>query len=85
MKRLLPAIVLLCLIAPVTAVAQERETSGEEHQLPKGDTTAVKFFVPGQFKEALKQAKESKRCLMIKAIAFGVDDEGAKCATKGHW
>lgn len=86
MKRMLTALaLLLCFVAPVTSLAQETEPPKAKAAAPRGDTTAVKFFIPGQFKEALKQAKETKRCLMIKAIAFGVDDEGAKCATKGHW
>jgi hypothetical protein len=86
MKRMLLAMAsLLCVIAPLIAQAQETKPSTAKSATPKGDTTAVKFFIPGQFKEALKQAKESKRCLLIKAIAFGVDEEGAKCATKGHW
>jgi len=76
---------LLCVVAPVISVAQKTEPGRAEASTSKGDTTAVKFFIPGQFKEALKQAKETKRCLLIKAIAFGVDEEGAKCATKGHW
>lgn len=86
MKRMLLALaLLLCFVAPMISLAQETEPPKVKAATPRGDTTAVKFFIPGQFKEALKQAKESKRCLLIKAIAFGVDEEGAKCATKGHW
>ncbi len=50
-----------------------------------GDTTVVNFFVPGQFKKALAAAKTRNRCLVIKGVAFGMDQKGAACATKGLW
>lgn len=49
------------------------------------DPSAIQWFVPGQFEKALARAKEEKRLLVIKGISFGVDDAGAKCATKGKW
>jgi hypothetical protein len=49
------------------------------------DPSAIRWFIPGQFKEALARAKAEKRLLVIKGISFGVDDVGAKCATKGKW
>lgn len=49
------------------------------------DTTAIAWFLPGQFEEARKAAEKQGRLLMIKGIAFGIDEAGAKCATKGCW
>ena len=49
------------------------------------DNTAIQWFKPGEFAAARKLAKKSKRLLVIKGISFGVDDVGAKCATKGKW
>ncbi len=49
------------------------------------DPSAIQWFIPGQFKQALQRAKEEKRLLVIKGISFGVDDAGAQCATKGKW
>jgi len=49
------------------------------------DTTAIRWFLPGQFKDAQAHAEKTGRILMIKGIAFGVDEVGAKCATKGNW
>ena len=49
------------------------------------DRSAIQWFIPGQFKEARARAKQQKRLLIIKGISFGVDDAGAKCATKGKW
>ena len=50
-----------------------------------GDTTVVDFFLPGSFKDAQKKAKKTNRCLLIKGVAFGMDQAGATCAIKGHW
>jgi hypothetical protein len=49
------------------------------------DTTAIDWFFPGDFEAARSAAEKSNRILLIKGIAFGVDAEGAKCATKGCW
>jgi len=49
------------------------------------DKTAIQWFKPGEFEIALARAKKNKRLLIIKGISFGVDDAGAKCATKGKW
>ena len=49
------------------------------------DPSAIKWQVPGTFGEALARAKKEKRILLIKGIAFGIDEEGAKDATCGTW
>ena len=49
------------------------------------DKTAVSWYFPGDFEAARKAAEQQNRILMIKGIAFGVDEAGAKCATKGCW
>lgn len=52
---------------------------------PGCDPSAIRWFLPGQFEQAQRRAKEGKRLLIIKGISFGVDEAGAKCATKGKW
>lgn len=49
------------------------------------DKTAIQWFTPGSFAAARLQAENTKRLMMVKGIAFGVDEVGAKCATKGCW
>lgn len=49
------------------------------------DTNAIQWHLPGQFEKARKAAAQQNRILMIKGIAFGIDEAGAKCATKGCW
>ncbi len=49
------------------------------------DTSAIRWFTPGDFAKAQKQAAEERRILMIKGIAFGIDELGATSATKGCW
>jgi hypothetical protein len=49
------------------------------------DRTAIQWVLPGDFPRALARAKQEQRILVIKGISFGVDDAGAKCATKGVW
>jgi hypothetical protein len=52
---------------------------------PCGDIVAIRFFLPGEFKKAQAEARKSNRCMLIKGVAFGVDELGAKQPTKGHW
>jgi hypothetical protein len=49
------------------------------------DRSAVRWHVPGEFEAARKEAEKEKRLLLVKGIAFGVDEAGAKSATKGCW
>lgn len=49
------------------------------------DKTAIEWLKPGEFEVARSRAQKEKRLLIIKGISFGVDDAGAKCATKGMW
>lgn len=49
------------------------------------NTLAINWVLPGHFDDALKQANAQQRLIMIKGIAFGIDDAGATCATKGCW
>ena len=49
------------------------------------DTTAIRWKLPHQFLEARKEAIATKRLLILKGIAFGVDKAGAQCATAGNW
>jgi hypothetical protein len=55
-------------------------------QAPLGcDRSAIHWTLPGDFPAALARAKAEQRILVVKGISFGVDAEGAKCATKGVW
>lgn len=78
MYRLFSAALLVLLLAPLSA---QEATEAD----PVGDTTAINWFYPGEFKDALKAAEEQDRLMLIKCVFFGVDKEGAGCATKGLW
>ncbi len=73
-----PAVLLGSLIAG-TALAQQPDTG------LGCDRSAIRWFIPGQFQDARERARKEKRLLIIKGISFGVDNAGAKCATKGKW
>ena len=49
------------------------------------DASAIDWFLPDQFEQALARARTEQRLLVIKGISFGVDQVGAQCATKGQW
>lgn len=49
------------------------------------DPSSIPWFLPGDFESARAKAEASGRLLLIKGISFGVDDLGARCATKGKW
>ena len=82
MRIAIPALAAtLVALAAAPAAAQSRVA-----QAPKcGDATNIDFIYPGQFARALAKAKQARRPLIIKGVAFGVDQVGATCATKGHW
>jgi len=49
------------------------------------DPAAIHWHFPGDFESARAAAAKADRILLVKGIAFGVDEEGARCATKGCW
>ena len=52
---------------------------------PPCDRSAIRWTLPGKFADARARATAEKRLLILKGIAFGVDELGATCATKGNW
>jgi hypothetical protein len=49
------------------------------------DECSIRWHFPHQFEEALARSKAENRILIIKGVSFGIDEEGATCATKGKW
>ena len=49
------------------------------------DEGSIRWHFPHQFEEARARAKAENRILVIKGVSFGIDTEGATCATKGKW
>lgn len=49
------------------------------------DECSIRWHFPHQFEEARARATAEKRILIIKGVSFGIDTEGAACATKGKW
>ena len=61
-------------------------TSRAAAETPYGcDPSAIRWTLPGNFNDARERARKERRLIVIKGIAFGVDEAGAKCATKGDW
>ena len=77
----LPTVLLLSSLCGTGLAAQQKQANRELGC----DPSAIQWFIPGQFEEALARAKAENRLLVIKGISFGVDEAGAKCATKGKW
>lgn len=75
-RTLLISSLVLLLLATIHA---DDATKASEN------TIAINWVLPGHFADALKQANAQQRLIMIKGIAFGIDDLGATCATKGCW
>lgn len=51
----------------------------------QGDPSKIEWTTPGHFKKAFERCGQEGRLLVLKGISFGVDAEGAVCATKGDW
>ncbi len=66
---------LLSFMALATAVSAQ----------DAGDPDVVRFFLPGQFGKVKEEARRQNRLILIKGVGFGVDRQGAACATKGKW
>jgi len=66
--------------------ANEKYDEKPEKSVKYGyDDVTCNFILPGNFKKAMFRAKKENRPLLIKGVAFGLDEAGATCATKGHW
>jgi hypothetical protein len=49
------------------------------------DECSIRWHFPHQFEEARARSKAENRILLVKGVSFGIDEEGATCATKGKW
>ena len=49
------------------------------------DECSIRWHFPHQFEDALARSKAENRILIVKGVSFGIDTEGATCATKGRW
>ena len=79
------ALTAASLATSVALGAQEIEARDSGAVELGSDPNAIEWFGPGQFESALARATKERRILMIKGISFGVDEVGARCATKGRW
>ena len=75
-RRVIAAIALTAVVAAPSLAADPPASQ---------DGTAIEWFTPGKFDAARMKAEMEHRLLLIKGIAFGVDEAGAACATKGCW
>ena len=73
------------LLIPTLLILLVAATQADEAGKSCENTIAINWVLPGHFEDALKQANAHQRLIMIKGIAFGIDDVGATCATKGCW
>jgi hypothetical protein len=76
------AAALVPLLVPLGPSTQE---AGAEPEPYGFDASAIEWVLPGDFEAALARAKAEERLILIKGVAFGIDAEGASCATKGRW
>jgi len=49
------------------------------------DESSIRWHFPNRFEEARARSRDENRILLIKGVSFGIDAEGACCATKGRW
>jgi len=53
--------------------------------LALADESSIRWHFPHEFEAARARSREENRILLIKGVSFGIDEEGACCATKGRW
>ncbi len=81
MKRTL-ATTLASVFVLQTAAVPGRGQEGPQFGC---DISAIKWVLPGDFDKAVERASKEKRLIVIKGVSFGIDEAGAKCATRGKW
>lgn len=74
---------LVCAFSILAGFVAESRSVGDGPACQ--DTNNIRWFTPGKFDDARKAADGNKRLLLIKGVAFGIDEIGAVCATKGCW
>ena len=68
----------LCLLGLLAPTQDVEATLGY-------DPIAIDWVLPGDFELARRRSLEERRLLLVKGVSFGIDELGAKCATKGDW
>jgi hypothetical protein len=53
--------------------------------LALADERSIRWHFPHEFEEARARSRGESRILLVKGVSFGIDEEGATCATKGRW
>ena len=81
MRRILATVLVSITMLQPAAV----QCRGQEAPQFGCDSSAIKWVLPGDFDRAVKRAGSEKRLIVIKGVSFGIDEDGAKCATKGKW
>lgn len=75
-----------CLFTALAASLPSMAHAADEATAAKDrNDGAIAWHLPHDFDAAVARAKKQKRILVIKGVSFGIDDAGAKCATKGKW
>jgi hypothetical protein len=70
---------MLCTLALALAAPAAQDPA------PTHDAAAIRWVLPDAFDEALRRAHVEERLVLVKGVSFGIDDAGARCATKGKW
>jgi len=79
------AILVMTVVAALPGQDGWNVTVHERAGVAASNTQAIRWHLPGEFMEARDRARRENRLLLIKGISFGIDEAGAKCATKGKW
>lgn len=85
MRWTAPLLFVVLAAAPVSAAPEDAPADDAPAADGACDAAAIDWVLPGHFDDALKRAKDTRRILIVKGVSFGIDELGAKCATKGHW
>ncbi len=74
---LLGAVPQLTLAGALTEPGQEMSRAS--------DSAAIEWILPGEFERARKRATDENKILLVKGVSFGIDELGARDATRGQW
>ena len=49
------------------------------------DSAAIQWVFPGDFDQARQRAADEEKILLVKGVSFGIDELGARDASRGQW
>lgn len=85
MKKIGIATTIGCVLVGILLLAGTSHAQDDSQTKIDLNSQSIQWFVPGKFEDAMEKSRQQERILLMRGLGFGLDEEGASCATKGCW